>query len=353
MEKVAVIGAGGTGYSVAAELALRNYEVWLCDVTGDALKPDTTQWDVELELTGSITGRAVLKAVTTDVKKALEGAGRVVCCTISNWDQRVAGIIAPHLMPGSAVLLSAGNAGSLIYHRVFRAQGVEQVIVGETSGNLFSCRRTGETQVFFGNKNRPKKAAAFPAEDTGRLVEAFGGLYELEPVSSILEAAFNGPNLLSHISITLVNAGAIETSEAAYYSFKQGICPSVITLADALWKEKKAVMDALGFGCGPSPSGNFRQYADPRVHKFDHFKELEGPNSLKERHITEDVPVLGCLFLSVARAVGVETPLYEALVRVASAINQTDYYAEGRTMENLGIGDLRGVRVRKYFEQGE
>ena len=166
----------------------------------------------------------------------------------------------------------------------------------------------------------------------------------------ILRMGLNGFLLSNIISLTVVNAGAIEKNEGTYYSFKQAICPSTIAIVDALWKEKKAVMDALGMPCGPSPSGNFKKYADPENHSFDNFKNLSGPDSMQERHITEDIPVIGCLFLSVARFVGVETPLYRALVTVASAINHTDYYKDGRTLENLGLGELRGVKIREYFK---
>ncbi|NCE66231.1 hypothetical protein D1159_17040 [Pseudoflavonifractor sp. 524-17] len=350
MKKIAVIGAGGSGYSVAAELVLNGHEVRLCDILHDNGKADFTEHDVMIESTGSITGTSVLHTVTTDPAIAMEGAELVVCCTISNADEMTARAIAPYLKPDAAVLLSAGNLGSLIFRRVFDEARVSGVIVGETSGSLFSSRRTGENVVFFGNGNTPKDAAAFPASDTDKLVEAFRGIYTLEPVGSILEAAFNAPNLLSHISLTIVNAGAIENGPKPYYSFKQAICPSSIAIADALWKEKKAVMDALGFPCGPSPAGNFRKYADPDIHTFDDFKELTGPNSLQERHITEDAPIIGCLFLSVARAVGVDVPLYDALIKVAGAINHTDYYSEGRTLENLGLGHLRGVQVAQYFQ---
>ncbi len=353
MKKIAVIGAGGSGYSVAAELAMNGHEVRLCDILHDNGRESFTDWDVCLESTGSITGQSVVRAVTTDTATAMEGAELVICCTISNADEQVARAIAPHLTPGTAVLISAGNLGSLIFRRIFDEQGVAGVIVGETSGSLFSSRRIGENQVFFGNGNTPKDVAAFPASDTPRLIEAFQGIYTLEPVSSILEATFNAPNLLSHISLTIVNAGAIENGPKPYYSFKQAICPSSIAIADALWAEKKAVMDALGLPCNPSPSGNFKKYADPNIHTFDDFKELAGPNSLQERHITEDCPIIGCLFLSVAKAVGVATPLYDALVKVAGAINHTDYYAQGRTLENLGLGHLHGVQVVRYFEAAQ
>ena len=112
-------------------------------------------------------------------------------------------------------------------------------------------------------------------------------------------------------------------------------------------------MDALGFPCIPSPSNSFRKYADPSIHEFDDFKNLAGPDSLTQRYITEDIPILGCRFLSVAKAVGVETPLYAAMVKLAEAVNQTNYYEQGRTTENLGLGHLRGIQIPQYFQQAD
>lgn len=353
MKKIAVIGTGGTGYTVAAELSMRGHKVWLCSTGMEENPIKSTEYSKTMELTGAVQGSAVIHAVTNDIQTALADVELVICCTVSNWDEDVARIIAPYIMPGSKVLLSAGNLGSLIYYRVFKECAAENIIVGETSGNLFSCRRPDENTVLIGNAYGPKDAAAFPARNTPCLIEAFKDVYELTPSSCILEAAFSAPNLLSHISLTLVNAGAIENSKEPYYIFKQGICRSTINLADGLWKEKKAVMDALGFHCAPSPSNSFRKYANQDIHEFDHFKDLEGPDSLTVRHITEDIPILGCLFLSVARAVGVETPLYASMVKVAEAINQTNYYEQGRTTENLGIGHLRGIQIPQYFQQAD
>ena len=348
--QIAVIGGGGTGWSVAADLSLRGYEVTLCDIFS---KEPYTHRDIPMELTGGITGHTSIHMVTTDIGAALQDADKIICCTISNLDESVAEMLCPYLKANSTVLLSAGNLGSLIYRRVFKKHGRSDVIVGESSGNLFSCRRTGENQVLFGGGYKPKNAAAFPAKDTQALIRTFDGVYQLNGVSSILETSLNGPNLLSHISLIVVNAGAIETTRETYYSFRQAICPATITIVDRLWEEKKLVMDALGLPCGPSPSGNFRKYADSSRHDFDDFKALSGPNSMQERHITEDVPIIGCLFLSLAKATGIAVPLYQALVTVAGAINGTDYYAVGRTLENLGLGDLQGEQISRYFEKAE
>lgn len=354
LNKIAVIGAGGTGYTVAAELAFRGYETWLCDIFA-AGEPIAVQQSKEINITGSVVETAVIHRITNNVKAVLENTQLVICCTISNRDEEVARTIAPHLMSGSKVLISAGNLGSLIYYRVFQELGIHDVIVGETCGNLFSCRRLDENTVLIGNPDpyKPRKAAAFPAKNTQILVDAFAGVYPLVSSVSILETALNGPNVLSHISLTVINAGAIENAEEPYYIFKQGICRSTLNLADALWAEKKQVMDALGFSCAPSPSNSHRKYADRSLKQFDHFRNLAGPDSMTSRYISEDIPILGCFFLSVAKAVGVETPVYSAMVRVTEAINQTPYYAQGRTLQNLGLAHLHGNQVPEYFRTAE
>ncbi len=116
-----------------------------------------------------------------------------------------------------------------------------------------------------------------------------------------------------------------------------------------MWEEKKIVMDALGYPCSPSLSSLLAPLMDPDFHGLDPFKNLEGPNSVKGRHIAEDTPTLNCLMISVAEAMGIDMPLFKAMVKVASAVNRTDYYAQGRTLKNLGLGHLRGQALVGYF----
>lgn len=109
-----------------------------------------------------------------------------------------------------------------------------------------------------------------------------------------------------------------------------------------------------GYGCPglshlPFSLRLFCPLLDDNDHSMDWFKNLEGPNSLWGRHITEDTPTLDCLLLSVAQAMGVETPLFQSFVCIASAMHKTFYYAQGRTLENLGLGHLKGQALIDYF----
>lgn len=343
MKKIAIVGAGGTGHTLAAELSLRGHEVRLCD--GEAYRAVLEQSAAlgEISLTGSMgEGTAKIHLITTDVARALEGAELVICCTVANRDQEAAELIAPHLRPDGVVLLSSGGLGTLIYRRVFDARGLDGVVVGESCGNIFPCRLLKPGLCRIGLPYTKKKVAALPYCDTPRLIEAFRGVYEFEAADSILDTALNGPNLIGHIVLTLLNAGAIETATEPYYVFQQGVCRSAMNLADAMFEEKKQVMDALGLPAGASSSGTYRKYLDPQVHEYDSFKLLAGPDAVTNRYITEDTPTLVCLFISVAGALDIDVPLFRSMERIASAVNRDDYYAGGRTLANLGLGHLHG-----------
>lgn len=354
MKKVTVVGGGGTGHAVSAELSRRGFEVRLCDHEDYRGILEETKRLGEITLNGSLGHEtASIQMVTTDIAAALEGADVVICCTIANRDEQVARMIAPHLKEGQAVLLSAGNGGSIIYRRIFDELGVKGVVVGETSGNLFPCRLTGPGQVLIGLPYLVKKVAAYPASETGKLIRAFEEIYEFKPARHVLEAVFNAPNLIGHIAVTLLNAGAIENSKETYYVFRQGICPSVLNLTDAMWEEKKRVMDALGLTASPPSSKMFSKLMDESCHEYDNFKALAGPNSVRNRYISEDTPCMMCLFISVAHALDIPVPLFESLVKVASAVNQVDYYKEGRTLENLGLSHLKGQELIDFFSKSE
>lgn len=350
MKKVTVFGGGATGHVVSAELGVRGFDVCLCEEPDYADSLNAAQCHGEISISGpGIDGVGKLGLVTTDLQKAMDWADHVIVCTISNRDEKVARSLAPHLHAGQSILLSAGNFGSFLFRKVFDEAKIEGVVVGETCGNLFPSRIIGEAKTVTGFPWSPKPAAAWPTKDTDKLIEAFSDIYELNKAPSILYCALDVGNMMSHIAPVLMNAGAIENSKESYYIFRQGISPAVIHVVDALWEEKKKVMDAMGYPASPSLSGLFTPLMDDDFHGLDDFKNLEGPNVVTGRHIIEDTPTLDCLMISVASAMGVEVPLFRAMVKVVSAMNQTDYYAQGRTLENLDLGHLKGQALIDYF----
>ncbi|MFR3755236.1 MAG: NAD/NADP octopine/nopaline dehydrogenase family protein [Enterocloster sp.] len=117
---------------------------------------------------------------------------------------------------------------------------------------------------------------------------------------------------------------------------------------EQLWEEKKSVFDVFGFQPAPSVRGMFEgiQHHDPF---YDYFCEMDGPGDLLHRYISEDAPLLTCFFISIARGIGVDVPLYESMIRLLSAVTGTDYYRQGRTLENLCLEHLSKEELIAYF----
>ena len=56
--------------------------------------------------------------------------------------------------------------------------------------------------------------------------------------------------------------------------------------------------------------------------------------------------------MSLARKAGLPTPTYNAMIYLASVVNDTDFYARGRTLQNLGMGDWSLNAFETYLQTG-
>ena len=70
--------------------------------------------------------------------------------------------------------------------------------------------------------------------------------------------------------------------------------------------------------------------------ELEAFRNLSGPDGLNHRYITEDAGCGVALLVSLAETCGVEVPVTEALLTLASWLTGKDYRRTGRTWEWLG-----------------
>lgn len=349
MKKITVIGAGGTGHGLAAILAAKGHQVCLADteVYGDILAQ--TKKLSQIQVSGTVEAAGRLAEVTTDIAGAVAWAQLIICCTVSNRDEEIAGIIAPHLTADKAVLAGAGNGASMVYQQIFEKAGHGDTLTGEVAGNFFPCRLTSPGQVLIGLPLSPKGVAAFPPENSDLLALCFADVWELTPCRSLFEAIFNGPNLICHSAGIVTNLSAIDRSNRTFNLFRDGLSPAFLNLTDALWEEKRRVYEAMDCILPPAPRTMLAGVMDTENEAYRFFREMDGPDSLKHRYITEDVPCLLCFFVSIARHLGVQIPLFEGILGILSAATGRDFYKEGRTLENLGLTSLNRQQLIRFL----
>jgi opine dehydrogenase len=350
MKKITVLGGGGTGCMMAADNALRGNEVRLWDSGEYAENLEHIEKMNGITLTGRhTTGTAKLAMVTTNLGEALEGAEVVLIATLVKRHEKICEALAPMLRDKQTVVFSAGNGSSLILKRNIGTR--RDVVTGEMSGNVIPCRITGPAEVLCALPYKPKKAAAFPARDTPRMIDALSGVYELTPCRDVLESLLNSPNLIIHLAGCILNAGTIDQS-GDFRLYRDGLSEHVIGIMEKIEEEKQRVMEKLGY-TSVSHTPFMRQLMD-KAHfpGFDDFRNLEGPSGLDHRYVTEDALFGQSIFRALAKTLGLPVPCSEALMFLAGLMNHRDYLNEGKTLDYLGLGGMGKDALLEYLQKG-
>lgn len=343
IQNITVIGGGSTGYAATAFFTAKGFQVTLCDHEGfaDVLK-DVEQAGGILARGSAVQGFFQPTAVTTDHRKALEHAELIMVCVPAMRQEEVAGSIAPYLKPGQHILLSPGNLGSFAFRRVLSENGIapEANIIAELEGNLCPCRISGKAEVTIGLPIRAKKVSALPGSKTEAFVQFAQGVLDWVPNKNIFEGALLSDNYVLHIGTTLLSAAKIEEMGEDFILFQHGLSDAAIHCTEAVRQERKALVGRFGLEERDSATEFFEELRDWRAHpEYSVFRTLTGPDSLTHRYVAEDCWACGALALSCSERLGLSMPTLRAIIQLASAINGTDYAAEGRNLKNLGFDD--------------
>jgi opine dehydrogenase len=80
---------------------------------------------------------------------------------------------------------------------------------------------------------------------------------------------------------------------------------------------------------------------------------MKGPEHLKNRFVTEDVPYGMVLLSTLGNLLKVPTPTHNAVIQLASVINRTDYWKTGRGMKQLGLSQFDKKGLKKFLLEGK
>lgn len=353
VNKIAVLGAGGTGHAIAADLTLAGYEITLFEEPQYKKNLEGIKKCGGIKIKGfAQEGFAQVKKVTTDIKEALKNAEIILVSVVASRHEPIAELCAPNLENGQTILIGPDNGGSLVFSNIFKKKGIKKDInIAGIAGNFYPCRLTGPGEVLVALPKSTKKIAAFPAKNTGKVIKKLKDIYKFQEATNALEVALNSFNIVIHLPASLLNTGAIEKYNGKFSLFRQGITPSVMKCIDALKKERDTLFQALGFTIS---SSDFLEKVAKQSEfpELDVFRDLVGPTSMQHRYITEDAFVGQTLMVSLGEMINVPTPISKALITLASIINQTDYLKKGRTVERLELSGLDIDGLNRFLYEG-
>lgn len=350
MKKITVIGGGATGIMMAADLSLKGHDVTLFELKEHAAEIERIKERGYVEVTGNaVNGKADNFKITTAIEEAMKEPQYLLIGVMAQRQEELMDLMLPYLQEGQVICFSAGNCASIVLKNKIQNK---DVLVGEMQGNIYPCRMLPEGKLISAFEYKEKGMSAFPAKDNERYIAMMNEVYHCHAVKNVFEAALNSPNTSIHLAGSLLATTKMETMKD-FRLYRDGICPSVEKLICAVEREKEQVMKKMGYEMERAV-GTIEALSEVEKHpELTIFRDLEGPTGITHRYIKEDAWAANSLLLSLAKEYGIAAPVCEGLIAIASALNETEFYKEGRTIAYFGLEGMRPEEINRYLETGE
>ncbi len=347
---VTVVGSGNGGLATAYDFAAHGHTVRLFDTPHFPDHVAEVAAAGGIQATGEIEGFAHIAYAGHDAQTALAGADLVVLVGPAYSTAHQSAVVAPHLVPGQAVLVCpASCAGALIFKRVAGlALDDTSITVGETSTLPYAVRITtpGRINVFHKLRNGVY-VAGLPTLGTGRLLALIKDVYPgTEAADNVLQTTLQNGNPVIHPAVTLLNAGLIERTGGGFLFYEEGVTEAVGRAIEAVDRERLAIAAKLGVRVLSEPDlGVLQGYMREANYstgysKAPGFLGIGAQSQLDHRYLTEDVGYSLVFLTDLASRIGVETPTMDALITLASAALARDFRREAkRTLATLGLDE--------------
>ena len=377
MEKnlIAVLGGGNGGHAVAANLSLSGFKVNFFELpqfTGPFEKVLRTR---EIRIEGvSIDGVAKLNLATMDIQQAIKDAEFIFVVTPAFGHKAMAEVCAPFVQDGQIIVLMPGSGGSLEFAKIFKEKKVKREIAFAESCTLpYGARLKGPGHVSVLINAIVLPTGLFPAKRTSEVIPKLKQFYPIiMPAKDVLEAAINNPNPIVHPAATLLSATKIERSKGEFFLYAEGMTPAVARTFESLNEERLSICKALGYKLYHWDNLEFENYNLGETEDECRYRilntsmdaafgkdgiyagiKMKGPEHLKDRFITEDVPYGMFLLSTLGDLLRVPTPTHDAVIQLSSVINRTNYRKTGRGVKELGLSRLDKKNLKKFLFEGK
>ena len=367
---IVVVGTGGGGLTIAAELGLLGNPATIVDQPQFAagLAAISTKGGIDVQFrasprdTAPPTVFAPVRAVSDDPVTAVQEAELIIVCVPSFGHKPVSELLASAWTDGQSAIFVGEGGGSLSAVAALRAIGRKvDVTFGETNslpyGGAFSSEpgTVGATKKIGGTL-----VAALPANRGNALHALAAEIWPwVTPAQNAWETVLLNFNAIDHVPAMICNLGSIEQPSGTYRIWGEGGTAGVANVIAALDGEYLAIRAGLGL-TDLTPYEDYLVAQGMVTSKEDTLSETIrgsimatvefpcGPNALQHRFVSEDVPYSLVLASSLGAELGISTPVVDGLVAVASAASGIDYRAIGRTLEGwalegVGLGGLQAA----------
>jgi opine dehydrogenase len=362
LRKIAVLGGGNGAHAMAADLTLKGLEVNMCEAPEFKESFSTTleQQEIRLIDAGGEEKAVKLGMVTVDFERAIKGVDYIMMAIPAIGYKHFFASIMPYLRDGQTIVVWPGNYSALLFANMLRERGIKKDITLAEGHTLpWGCRLEAPGRIRIFVDSWKLLLAAFPARNTGKVINDLKHIYPVVPGENVLATSLNNLNPIVHPVGAILNAGWIDTLGKNFYFYKYGTTLSVARAIKVVYEEVARIGEAIGIKLLEYPEESFWSRSTIMSVYFKAPLDMEGtvaniagPSSMKSRYVAEDVPHGLVPTAQLAGKFDVDIPIIDATIKLASLINQTDYYKEGRLLEELGIADLSKEELAEILQEG-
>lgn len=371
---IVVIGTGGGGLTIAAELGLAGRPVVLADQPrfGAALEAVDAGGGIELTFRTSLTDTssearlAPVAATSVDPAAATEAAELVIVCIPAFGHEPLAEMLADRWRDGQTVLWVGEPGGSFAAVAALRAIDRRvDIAFGDTNTlPYYGALVSGPGMVGAIRKSGGTLVAALPSGRLDHVAGVAAGIWPwVTPAENVWETLLLNFNAIDHVPAMLLNLGAIQQPGGTFTLWGDGGTPGVVNVIEALDDEYLAMRKALGIanetpyeeylvGQGLAPRKGADLHETLQSSLLPTLRFRCGPAALDHRFVSEDVPYSLVLASSLGRELGVDVPVIDSLIVLASVASGRDYATEGKTLAGWGLDGAGVAGLRSAVDQG-
>ena len=360
INKITILGSGNGGQTLSAHLAIEGCEINLFEHPKFKENIEKIIKKGSIELTGALKGTGKISVATTNIKEALKDTSVVFVVAPSFAQRELIKLALPYLENGQIIVLIPGNFGSFEIKEMLRDAGIEKNIkIAETNTLPYACRKIESGKIDVWGVKSYISISALPAADIQNVLKVLKEFFPMPliPTKNALEISFSNPNMIVHCPTMVMNAGRIESTKGNFMFYCEGMTESVCRIMEEMDKERIRIGEKLNLNLISTFEWLKKTYnlKGKTLYEVISTNPVYGghgpdaPSSLTHRYITEDIPYLLVPVDSFGRLLGIKAPIIECIIKLASAINDTDYFKTGRNLEVLGLSGMSAEKILAHI----
>lgn len=354
--QVGIVGAGSIAFATAAFLEENGHGAILWSPSGERTRELAT--GAALAATGAVSGEFHPRVASSAADLAEQSD--VLLLALPGYGHKpVLDLIAPHIKPSQAVIISShASFGALYLSRELASRGVVVPIVAWGTTVVTGRQRT-LTSVHVNTVRKKIDLATIPAARRGEghalCTTLFGDRFVDR--GSLMAIALSNLNPQNHMGIALCNMTRMERAEA--WGQGENVTPNVGRLLEQLDLERLAIATHLGLDVRNIFQHFHLSFHVPISSISQMNQEMHaagnggaGPSTAESRYVLEDVPYGLVATAMIGRMAGKPAALHEAGIRIFSALYGRDFVAENDLLAALRLEGGSLDELKQLCETG-